>query len=117
MNLHGFRAYCDARIGKSPYFQNLLTHRVNEKLSCNIAVCGEGGKYTFSCMSTVGKSYLASDFARVHEGLDDKGNDRFSLDQVCYFFSEYMDLTRKLPLGKCCVFDEPSYAMGKREFD
>jgi hypothetical protein len=107
VNLHGYRVYEDASKGHAPYFQNLLTHRVNKKLSCNVAVCGEGG---------IGKSYLATDICRIHEGIDDKGEDRFKVSQVVYFFGDYMEAMLDLPLGKPLCFDEPSYAMGKREW-
>jgi len=107
MNVHGYKALINASKGVAPYFQNMLSYRVNRKLSTNIAVTGEPG---------IGKSYLATDLCRVHEGLDRKGNDRFGLDQICYFFSDYMDLTLKLKIGKTVMFDEPSYAMGKREW-
>lgn len=107
MNLHGYKAYVDADRGVAPYLQNTLQHRVNKKLSTNVAITGEPG---------IGKSYLTSDICRVHEGLDDKGQDRFDIDQICYFFGDYMDLTLKLPMGEPIMFDEPSYAMGKRDW-
>jgi hypothetical protein len=107
LNLHGFKAYVDASRGIAPYFQNTLQYRVNKKLSTNIAITGEPG---------IGKSYLTSDICRVHEGLDNKHEERFELEQVCYFFGDYMDLTLKLGIGKPIMFDEPSYAMGKRDW-
>lgn len=106
-NLHGYKSYYNARLGISPYFQNMLSYRVGKKLSTNTAVVEEPG---------LGKSYLASDICRVHEGLDDKGEDRFSLDQVCYFYGDYLDLTIRLPLGRVILFDEPSFCMGKRDW-
>ncbi|MHA1829049.1 MAG: hypothetical protein ACTSX6_10440 [Candidatus Heimdallarchaeaceae archaeon] len=66
----------------------------------NVAVTGEPG---------IGKSYLAMDFARV---LDPK----FTIDQVVFNFAQFMELVLRLPMGRPIVFDEPSYAMGKRDW-
>jgi hypothetical protein len=90
-----------------PYFSSLLQYRVNNKMATNIVVSGEPG---------IGKSYMATDLARILEGLTDGGHDRFKIDQVVFTYSEFMDLVIRLPAGKTIVFDEPSYAMGKREW-
>ena len=57
----------------------------------------------------VGKSYLAFVLALL---LDKK----FGVDQIVYTYSDYMRLLRGLPMGRVIVFDEPSYAMGKRDW-
>lgn len=93
---------------------------MKKKLATNIVITGEAG---------IGKSYLCTDIVRVYEGVGrtfidiDLWNvrhhapiDNFSIDQVVYTFPEYMDLIVKLPMGKPIVFDEPSYAMGKRDW-
>ncbi|MEM3549938.1 MAG: hypothetical protein QXV01_02475 [Candidatus Bathyarchaeia archaeon] len=107
MNFHGFKVFRDADRGYSPYFQSMLAYRIKRKLATNIVVTGEAG---------IGKSYLATDIARIIEGLDENGNDRFSLDQVVFTYAEFMDLVLELEHGRPIVFDEPSYAMGKREW-
>lgn len=55
--------------------------------------------------------------ARVSEGLISKsGKERFKLDQVVFLYTQYMKAVIRLKLGKIIVFDEPSYAMGKRDW-
>jgi hypothetical protein len=59
---------------------------------------------------------MALDIARICEGLTLGGNDRFKLDQVVLRFQAFMRLTVTLDMGKLILFDEPSYAMGKRDW-
>jgi hypothetical protein len=59
---------------------------------------------------------MALDIARISEGLTGGGNDRFKLDQVVLRFQAFMRLTLTLDMGKIILFDEPSYAMGKRDW-
>lgn len=87
-------------IGYFPYFTLTLRHRIKNKMAVNVAVVGEAG---------IGKSYLALTLCAE---LDPT----FSVDQIVFFYSEYIRLLRKLPMGKPIMFDEPSYAMGKREW-
>jgi hypothetical protein len=107
ISYHGFRALQSERLGVGPYFVNTLAHRINEKMATNVVFTGEPG---------IGKSYMAITTARILEGLTPEGKDRFSIDQVVFTYSEFMDLVLKLKSGKIIVFDEPSYAMGKREW-
>lgn len=90
-----------------PYFQNILQHRKNKKLATNVVITGEAG---------IGKSYLATDLCRYYEGRKTRGEDRFTIDQVVFHYSGFMELVLSLKAGKAIVFDEPSYAMGKREW-
>ena len=87
-------------IGYFPYFSLTLRQRIKRRLACNIAVVGEAG---------IGKSYAAWTYALA---LDNK----FSIDQIVYTYSTYMHLIRYLGIGRHIVFDEPSYAIGKREW-
>jgi hypothetical protein len=69
----------------------------------------------------IGKSYMAITSARILEGkyrskATGEIKDRFTVDQVVFTFSEFMDLVLRLKSGKVIVFDEPSYAIGKREW-
>jgi len=81
------------------------------KLATNVCVTGEPG---------IGKSYEAIDICRVFQGLytNTKGErkDRFKPKQIVFTHSDYMELLIKLRLGLPIVFDEPSYAMGKRDW-
>lgn len=93
-----YKANKDA--GFFPYFSLTVRRRVNKKLATNIAVVGEAG---------IGKSYAAITYCLA---LDK----HFSIDQVVFTYRDYMSLIRKLPMGRHIVFDEPSYAMGKRDW-
>jgi len=70
-------------------------------------VTGEAGE---------GKSYMACDIVRTLMGFKKNGEERFSLDQVVFTYQDFMKLVLSLPMGAPIVFDEPSYAMGKREW-
>jgi len=99
-NYHGWQTYIDADRGYYPYFSNTIQERLNQKKVNNIVVVGEPGD---------GKSYLGTDICRIIEGY---GN--FSIDQVVFTYSDYMDLVLHLEPRKPICFDEPSFAMGKR---
>jgi hypothetical protein len=107
MNYRGWETLVSKELCVAPYFSSTLRYRIRHKLPCNIVVVGEPG---------IGKSYLATDIARVHEGCKRSGDDRFAVEQIVYMYSQYMDLILKLRMGKAIVFDEPSYAMGKRDW-
>ena len=106
-NFNGWQTLVNKEVGYAPYFSSELRRRVHEKLATNIVVTGEPGE---------GKSYQACDLARVLEGKTDSGNDRFGIDQVVFTFKQFMKLVLELPMGRAIVFDEPSYAMGKRDW-
>ena len=112
INYKGWRTLVSSELGVAPIFQRHIRWRTNNKLATNICVTGEPG---------IGKSYLAIDIARVFEGIykskpDGKLKERFSVDQIVFTHSEYMNLLIHLTMGKAIVFDEPSYAMGKRDW-
>lgn len=86
--------------GYFPYFSLTLRQRIKRRMACNIAVVGEAG---------IGKSYAAFTYCLA---LDKK----FSVDQIVYRYSSYMHLIRTLGLGRHVMFDEPSYAIGKRDW-
>jgi hypothetical protein len=106
-NYNGWETYVNKDVGYAPYFSAMLNRRVNRKQATNIVVTGEPGE---------GKSYHASDICRVLAGRTKSGKDRFKIKQVVFTFKEYMSLILSLPMGKPIVFDEPSYAMGKRDW-
>lgn len=112
MNYNGWGFIQSSRLSIHPYFQNILRTRVNRKLCSNIVVTGEPG---------IGKSYLAIDIARVFEGIyksktTGEIRGRFKPEQIVFTHSDYMNLLITLKMGKGIVFDEPSYAMGKRDW-
>lgn len=107
VKFNGWQTVVCKEAAVAPYFSSMLRHRIHKKLACNVVVTGE---------PRLGKSYQAIDIARVFEGLTETGHDRFKPAQVVYYFSQFMELTLRLPIGKAIVFDEPSYAMGKREW-
>lgn len=107
MNFHGWETLVNREAGYAPYFSSLLSYRVHKKLATNIVVTGEPG---------IGKSYQAIDLCRALAGLTRSGKDRFTLDQIVFYYKDYMKLIIRLKMGKPIMFDEPSYAMGKREW-
>ena len=107
MNFHGWEFLIASNMKISPFFSSQIAWRVHNKLATNIAVTGEPG---------IGKSYDACDMARINEGLTRDGRDRFSVDQIVFRQSAYLELLPKLHIGKAIVFDEPSYALGKRDW-
>lgn len=120
-------------LGIGPSFQDALRWRTNLKLATNVVVTGEPG---------IGKSYQAISICRCFEGFSlsatperttnvgrinfDKvflngkwdllPRDSFSVNQIVFTHSMYMEQLMKLRMGKPIVFDEPSYAMGKRDW-
>ena len=106
-NFNGWATLVNKDVGYAPYFTSQIRHRIHKKQATNIVVTGEPGE---------GKSYQASDICRVVEGLTKSGKDRFKLDQVVFTYRQYMKLILTLSMGKAIIFDEPSYAMGKRDW-
>ena len=111
-NWNGWQTLECSELAVHPVWQREIARRVGQKLCTNVCVTGEPG---------IGKSYSAIDIARAFEGLyhprgggDLKG--RFKVDQIVFTHSDYMELLIKLRMGKAIVFDEPSYAMGKRDW-
>jgi len=90
----------DVDSGLYPIFSLETNRRVKNKEACIIAVVGEAGS---------SKSYTAIQIAK---NIDK----RFDIEQIVFTYSEYcLELDRK-KVGLPIVFDEPSYAMGKREW-
>jgi len=111
INYHGFQMPQSKSRGVGPYFLNQLAMRIHKKKATNVVFTGEAG---------IGKSYMATNIARITEGRykTESGEikDRFTIDQVVFTFSDFMTQLLKLKMGKVIVFDEPSYAIGKREW-
>lgn len=99
-SIRGWKVKVNKEQGIVPFFSWRLAQRRTDKLATNIVITGEAG---------IGKSYTGLDLAR----LLDKD---FSIDQVVFTYPDFMELVLTLPLGRPIVFDEPSYAMGKRQW-
>jgi len=110
-NYKGWQTLISRELDVRPIFQDIISWRTKQKLASNICLTGEPG---------IGKSYEAIDICRVFEGVykNTKGEltDRFKVKQVVFTHSDYMGLILNLALGKPITFDEPSYAMGKRDW-
>lgn len=106
-NFRGWETLVNKDVGYAPYFSSLLRQRVHKKQATNIVVTGEAGE---------GKSYLAMDICRILEGLTKSGKDRMKLNQIVYTYKQFLECATKLRMGKIIMFDEPSYAMSKREW-
>lgn len=90
----------DEERGYFPYLQLILKTRIKKKKAVNVAITGEAGE---------SKSYVGWTLARLLEP-------RFSVDQIVYFYSAYMDTIQNLPLGFPIELDEPSYVLSKRSW-
>ena len=95
-----FEYFTDQDKGVYPRFSTMLSKRVRQKRATNVSVSGEGG---------IGKTYTAIDLCR---GLSKK----FTIDQVVFSYFDFLKAVIDTPMGVPIVFDEPSYAMGKREW-
>lgn len=107
INVHGWAFLVNHAIALMPKFSYELMKRMRKKKSNNILVVGPAG---------IGKSYIATDLARTYEGLNKQGKDRFSVEQICFTYGGYMDLTSHLKYYKAIVFDEPAWVMDKHEW-
>ncbi|MCJ7459221.1 MAG: hypothetical protein MUP17_09540 [candidate division Zixibacteria bacterium] len=111
MNYNGFQTLVSGELAVRPIFQDHIRWRTNQKLCTNICLTGEPG---------IGKSYQAIDIARVFEGIYQSSSgewkQRLKLEQIVFTHSDYMELLLRLKMGKVVIFDEPSYAMGKRDW-
>lgn len=101
INIGGWECLVNKDLGYAPYFSNEISKRINAKLANNIVVTGEAG---------ITKSLTATSFCRVQ-------NNRFSIDDVVFTYSQYMEqILRKRRKGVPIMFDEPQYALDKRDW-
>ena len=91
----------NSNLGYYPYFSIELRDRIRKKKVINCVVTGEGG---------LGKSYQASDFCRV---LAPK---TFSVDDIVFLYEDFLGCVLTSPRGTPIEFDEPSYAMSKKDW-
>lgn len=90
-----------------PYFTLLMRSRVKSKKANNVVVSGEAG---------VGKSMICIQMALNISPKKKDGTPKFGIDNIVFTFKEFMKQVAKSGMGVPIVFDEPSYAMGKREW-
>jgi len=90
----------DVGSGLYPILSLELNRRVKNKEATNVVVVGEAGS---------GKSYAAIQIAL---GI----NKRFGINQIIFTYKDYIEEIKHGKMGVPIVFDEPSYAMGKREW-
>lgn len=88
-------------LGYYPYFSMELRARVKALKIINVTCTGEGG---------VSKSYTVADVCRV---LSPK---HFGVDDIVFKYSEFMRAVMTSRMGVPIEFDEPSYAMSKKDW-
>jgi len=101
INLGRYEFRINPDVGYYPYYSMLLRARIRKKLASNTVCTGDGG---------IGKTYQVTDICRI---LSPK---HFTIDEVVFTYSEFMRLVAFARMGVPITFDEPSYAMGKREW-
>ena len=93
--------YINSNLGYYPFFSIELRNRIRNKKVVNCIVTGEGG---------LGKSYQTMDFCRV---LAPK---TFSVDDIVFLYPDFLRCVLTSPRGTPIEFDEPSYAMSKKDW-
>ena len=88
------------KLGYYPYYSVMLRQRVKQKKIVNNVVTGEGG---------VGKTYFGNDICRVLSPY-------FDVDDIVFRYLEFMRCVITSPRGTPIEFDEPSYAMSKKDW-
>ena len=87
-------------LGYYPYFSVELRRRVKQKRINNMCFTGEGG---------VGKSYQCSDVFRTL-------SKNFDVDDIVFTYTEFLRAVITTKRGTPIMFDEPSYAMSKKDW-
>lgn len=100
LNFWGRGYYIESSRGYYPRFTLTLKKRIKKKKASNISVNGEAGD---------GKSYVANNLARMLSKY-------FTVQQVVFTYREFLEAVLFTRMGVPIVFDEPSYAMSKREW-
>lgn len=100
MRIGNYQFLVNRNISVYPYFTITIRQRVKKRMACNIVVTSE---------ARIGKSYMASDCCRVIDR-------RFRIDDVVFRYSEFMRCATTRHMGIPIMFDEPSYALSKRDW-
>lgn len=93
--------YINSSLGYYPYFSIELRQRVKKHMAVNCVVTGEGG---------VSKSYTTSDLCRT---LSPKN---FDVNDIVFRYPEFLRSVITSKRGTPIEFDEPSYAMSKKDW-
>lgn len=88
-------------LGYYPYFSVTLRQRVKQLKVINCVVTGEGG---------VSKSYMAMDICRTLAPRT------FGVDDIVFTYLDFMKAVITSRRGTPIMFDEPSYAMSKKDW-
>lgn len=99
-NYWGRGYYVEESLGVYPRFSLTIRSRIKQKRATNAAITGEGG---------IGKTYIAIAIARLLSR-------RFTIDQVVFGYYDFLKAVLRTRMGVPIVFDEPSYAMSKRDW-
>lgn len=100
MRIGNYEFLVNRDISVYPYFTISIRQRVKKRMACNIVITSE---------ARIGKSYMGTDLCRVVDR-------RFNVDDVVFRFSEFMRCAMTRHMGIPITFDEPSYALSKRDW-
>ena len=100
MNIANHQFMVNSRLGYYPYFSIMLRKRIKQKKVINAIYTGEGG---------IGKSYGAMDLCRTISS-------KFGAEDIVFTYVEFMRAFITTSRGTPIVFDEPSYAMSKKDW-
>lgn len=100
MKMGSTEYYVNPDLGVYPRFSMSIRRRIKAKRATNVVVSGEGG---------IGKTYTANDICRPL-------SKKFTVEQVVFRYREFLMAVIYTGMGVPIVFDEPSYAMSKREW-
>jgi len=101
MKLGNHEFLVNRKLGYYPYFSIQLRQRVKQLKIINCTITGEGG---------VSKSYTGSDMCRI---LSPK---HFGVDDIVFKYPEFLRCVITSKRGTPIEFDEPSYAMSKKDW-
>lgn len=100
MRIGNYQFLMNTDISVYPYLSIAIRQRVRKRMACNTVITSE---------ARIGKSYMATDICRVIDR-------RFNVDDVVFRFSEFMRCAMTRHMGIPITFDEPSYALSKRDW-
>ena len=100
MKLSNYEFLVNTSCGYYPYFSIEMRQRIKQKKVINCVITGEGG---------LGKTYHGFDFCRVL-------SKRFDVDDIVFTYPEFMRAVITQGRGIPIEFDEPSYAISKKDW-
>jgi hypothetical protein len=100
MSINNHEFLVNSRLGYFPFFTVSLKNRVKRRKVVNGVITGEAGD---------GKSYITGDLSRNISRY-------FDVDSIVFEYLEFMQCVMVKRRGTPIEFDEPSYAMSKRDW-